>query len=165
MPNQNQKPNAAPSTGQEMNEDIRTWIMVLLTLVFVGLYTLALLGGLSAPTDDKLLLRLEPILFAIIGYYFGREPSVRTENRLSSEVSEERKRRSAAESAEKDQAVKTARAEQTITSTLDALSSSTPAASTVDLAQMLSSDTSVDDKSTRRAAAAAAKILASYQSG
>jgi hypothetical protein len=150
--------------GQEMNKDVRTWVMVALTAVFVVLYTAALLGWISASTDDKLLLRLEPILFAIIGYYFGREPSVRTENRLGAEADEERKRRNEAENAEKAQTAKTARAEQTISNTLAALGSGAPArVAETDLPATLGGDSGVDDQSARKAAAAAAAILASYR--
>jgi hypothetical protein len=148
-----------------MNKDPRTWVMVCLTAVFVVLYVLTLFGWISAqePADQSILVRLEPILFAIIGYYFGREPSVRNENRLSSEADEERKRRNVAQDAERAEAVKKARADQTISNTLAALGSGAPAAGTsADLPATLSSGTGVDDRSARQAAAAAAAILASY---
>ena len=89
-------PGATPDTpssetrGRPMLAEPRTWVMVALTAVFVGLYVLALVGWISASPDAGLLGRLEPIVFAIVGYYFGRLPSEQNEKNLRDQVERER---------------------------------------------------------------------------
>lgn len=75
-----------PSAGKENNDGLKNWVMVALTLLFVGFYAAALMGCLKPLTDDKMVMRLEPIIFVIIGYYFGRLPSRETEKTLRKEV-------------------------------------------------------------------------------
>jgi hypothetical protein len=58
-----------PTTPPVSSEILKNWIMVVLTLVFIALYGAALVGWLKPLTDDKMVLRLEPIIFVIIGYY------------------------------------------------------------------------------------------------
>ena len=67
----------------EIALDVKVWLMVLLTLVFVVLYVLAITGLIQAPADEKLMLRLEPIIAVIIGYFFGRVPSFTNEKQLA----------------------------------------------------------------------------------
>jgi hypothetical protein len=67
----------------EIAQDVKVWLMVLLTLVFVILYILAVTGRILPPSDDKLVLRLEPIMGVIIGYFFGRVPSFTNEKQLA----------------------------------------------------------------------------------
>ena len=68
----------APSSEKEnastppTSDALRNWIMVVLTLIFVSLYAAALLGWLKPLADEKMVLRLEPIIFVIIGYFFFR---------------------------------------------------------------------------------------------
>ncbi len=83
--------------------------MVVLTLVFVGLYAAALLGWLKPLADDKMVIRLEPIIFAIIGYYFGRLPGQQNERTLKSEINRQVQRADAAQAA-KEQAQQTTEA-------------------------------------------------------
>ena len=70
MPTVTAYPTAPPATA----DTLKSWVMVVLTLIFVSLYGAALFGWLKPLTDDKMVMRLEPIIFAIIGYYFGRLP-------------------------------------------------------------------------------------------
>ena len=60
--------------------------MVILTLVFVVLYAAALLGWLKPLSDVALVTRLEPIIFTIIGYSFGRLPAQQNEQTLKEEI-------------------------------------------------------------------------------
>lgn len=77
--------------------------MVVLTLVFVVLYSAALFGWLKPLADDRMVMRLEPIIFAIIGYYFGRLPAQQNERTLKDEIGRQTQRADAAQSA-KEQA-------------------------------------------------------------
>ena len=78
--------------------------MVVLTLVFISLYGAALTGLLKPLADEKMVLRLEPIIFVIIGYYFGRLPGQQNEKTLKQEVDRQTQRGDAAQSA-KEQAL------------------------------------------------------------
>jgi hypothetical protein len=80
--------------------------MVVLTLVFIGLYGAALIGWLKPLTDDKMVLRLEPIIFVIIGYYFGRLPGQQNERNLKQEINRQTQRADASQSA-KEHALQT----------------------------------------------------------
>src|ERR1051325_11372166 len=85
-------PAAPPATA----DSAKSWIMVVLTLVFVALYGAALFGWLKPLTDDKIVMRLEPIIFAIIGYYFGRLPSQQNERTLKQEINRQKQGRGGA---------------------------------------------------------------------
>lgn len=76
----------------------KSWGMVILTLIFVVLYTVALLGWLKPLSDVTMVMRLEPIIFVIIGYYFGRLPSQENEETLKEEISRQSKRADASQS-------------------------------------------------------------------
>jgi Ca2+/Na+ antiporter len=76
----------------------KSWVMVILTLVFVVLYTVALLGWLKPLSDVTMVMRLEPIIFVIIGYYFGRLPAQQNEDSLKEEISRQSKKADAAQS-------------------------------------------------------------------
>ena len=91
---------APPATA----DTLKNWIMVVLTLVFISLYGAALVGWLKPLTDEKMVLRLEPIIFVIIGYYFGRLPGQQNEKTLQQEVGRQTQRADAAQSA-KEQAL------------------------------------------------------------
>jgi hypothetical protein len=93
-----------PTTPPASSEILKNWIMVVLTLVFIALYGAALVGWLKPLTDDKMVLRLEPIIFVIIGYYFGRLPGQQNEKTLKHEIGRQTLRADAAQSA-KEQAL------------------------------------------------------------
>lgn len=78
--------------------------MVVLTLIFISLYGAALTGWLKPLADEKMVMRLEPIIFVIIGYYFGRLPSQQNERTLKQEINRQTQRADAAQSA-KEQAL------------------------------------------------------------
>jgi len=92
-----------PPRSQEVADVLKSWVMVALTLVFVVLYAAALTGWLRPLTDEKMVTRLEPIIFVIFGYYFGRLPGQQNEKTLKDEVGRQTQRADAAEHA-KEQA-------------------------------------------------------------
>lgn len=77
----------------------KNWLMIILTMVFVVLYTVALLGWLKPLSDVTMVVRLEPIIFVIIGYYFGRMPSQQNEQTLKEEIHRQSQKTDAAQSA------------------------------------------------------------------
>jgi hypothetical protein len=87
-------------------EAIKNWLMVLLTTGFVVLYGLALLGRLRPLADVSMVSRLEPIIFVIIGYYFGRLPGQQNEQTLREEIGRQTQRADAAQHA-KESALQT----------------------------------------------------------
>lgn len=89
--------------GSDLLSALRSWIMVALTLIFVLLYASALIGWLKPLADEKMIVRLEPIIFVIIGYYFGRLPSQQNEHTLQREIHRQTQKADAAQHA-KEQA-------------------------------------------------------------
>jgi hypothetical protein len=100
MPDNN---NQNPAPGKEMADVLRSWVMVALTLIFVGLYAAALTGWLRPLADEKMVTRLEPVIFVIIGYYFGRLPAQQNEKTLKDEIGRQTQKADAAQHA-KEQA-------------------------------------------------------------
>lgn len=91
------------SPNNDMNIDLKGWVMVALTVIFVVLYILALTGRLESPQQWEMVTRLEPIIFVIIGYYFGRLPAQQNEKTLKEEINRQTNRADAAQHA-KEQA-------------------------------------------------------------
>ena len=83
----------------ETTATLRNWMMTALTTVFVLLYGAALIGWLKPLPDDRALARLEPIIFVIIGYYFGRLPAQQNERTLKEEINRQTQRADAAQHA------------------------------------------------------------------
>jgi len=73
--------------------------MVFMTLVFIVLYGLALMGKLKPWGDISVVLRLEPMIFVLLGYYFGRLPCHQNEGLLEKEIDRQTKRADAAHQA------------------------------------------------------------------
>ena len=88
---------------QKVTDALKSWIMLFLTIAFVILYALALSGRLKPLPDTSLVARLEPIIFVIIGYYFGRIPGQQNENTLKNEISRQTQRADAAQHARDQQ--------------------------------------------------------------
>jgi hypothetical protein len=89
-------------TGRDiprLAETLKTWGMVFITLVFIVLYGLALLGKFKPFPDLLAVTRLEPIIFVLLGYYFGRLPGHHNEGTLKSEIDRQTKRAEAAHQA------------------------------------------------------------------
>lgn len=74
------------SDGVVWTETIRNWLMMAISLVFVALYGAALVGWLRPVSDITMIARLEPVIFVIIGYYFGRLPAQQNEKSLREEI-------------------------------------------------------------------------------
>ena len=89
-------PNAPPEE-RNLTETLRNSLMVILTLVFVLLYAAAFTGKLDPLKDNTMLTRLEPIIFVIIGYYFGRLPFRQSEKTLKQEITRQTQRADAAQ--------------------------------------------------------------------
>lgn len=97
------EPPPAASTNLEAAHALRNWVMVALTAVFVLLYGAALLGLIKPLADERVVARLEPIIFVIIGYYFGRLPGQQNEQTLKHELNRQTQKAEAAQHA-KEQA-------------------------------------------------------------
>jgi hypothetical protein len=80
-------------------QPLKTWAMVFMTLTFIVLYGLALMGKLKPWGDISVVLRLEPMIFVLLGYYFGRLPSYQNEGMLKKEIDRQTKRADAAHQA------------------------------------------------------------------
>ena len=91
------------SAGQNMTDALKSWMMVALTLMFVMLYAAALFGWLKPLSDITMISRLEPIIFVIVGYYFGRLPAQQNEKTLKGEINRQTQKADAAQHA-KEQA-------------------------------------------------------------
>ena len=84
---------------EDIANTLKGWVMVALTLIFVLFYGAALLGWLKPLTDVTMVTRLEPIIFVIIGYYFGRLPAQQNEKTLKDEINRQTQRGDAAQHA------------------------------------------------------------------
>ena len=60
--------------------------MIFLSIVFIMLYSAGLIGFLRPLSDTTMLARLEPLIFVIFGYYFGRLPGYQNEASLREEI-------------------------------------------------------------------------------
>ncbi|MDT4894960.1 MAG: hypothetical protein QOH25_37 [Acidobacteriota bacterium] len=84
-------------TKNDLSNALRSWVMVALTFIFIILYASALIGWLKPLADEKMIVRLEPIIFVVIGYYFGRLPSQQNENTLKGEINRQTQKADAAQ--------------------------------------------------------------------
>lgn len=91
------------SLDGESYGSIKNWVMTIVTAIFVLFYAAALLGWIKPLTDERVVARLEPIIFLIIGYYFGRLPAQQNEQTLKGELSRQKQKADAAQHA-KEQA-------------------------------------------------------------
>jgi hypothetical protein len=78
-------------------DSLKNWIVIVLTLIFVLFYTAALLGWLKPLSDMTFVMRLEPILFLMVGYYFASLPAQKTQTVLKDEIIHQTKRADAAQ--------------------------------------------------------------------
>ncbi len=74
------------ASDQVREDPVKTTVIVLLTTVFVGLYVAAMFGWTSWKPDGAAIPLLQPVVYVIIGYYFGRIPAEATERTLRKEV-------------------------------------------------------------------------------
>lgn len=152
---------AHPTPPPASADALKNWIMVVLTLLFVALYAAALIGWLKPLTDDKMVIKLEPIIFAIVGYYFGRLPGQQNERTLKQEINRQTQRADASQAA-KEQAQQTSEAlEEKIKDVRATLASDTAAFATTSGSHSLRSETSVREADLRPVVNAALRILSS----
>src|SRR5438067_9560539 len=111
--------------------------MVGLTLFVVSLYGAALIGWLKPLADEKMFFRLEPIIYVIIGYYFGRLPAQQNEKTLKDEINRQTQKADAAQHA-KEQAQQSREAlEEKMRNARAALASAAPGVAAKALAEHL----------------------------
>ena len=148
-------PTAPPATA----ETLKNWIMVVLTLVFISLYGAALIGWLKPLADEKMVMRLEPIIFVIIGYYFGRLPGQQNEKTLKQEISRQTQRADAAQSA-KEQALQSNEAlEEKVKNVKATLTSERSVAATISGSDLFRSGGIAQEEGLRHVVGAALRIL------
>ena len=151
--NNNSKTRSQPADG------LKNWIMVILTLVFVSFYGAALLGWLKPLPDEKMVMRLEPIIFVIIGYYFGRLPGQQNERTLKHEINRQTQRADATQQA-KEQALQTTEAlEEKVKNVKAALVSATPGITTISGSDLFKSGVTIQEDGLRHVVTAALRIL------
>jgi hypothetical protein len=148
------------SPGQGMADVLKGWTMVVLTFVFVVLYAAAFFGWPKPQPDVTMITRLEPIIFVIIGYYFGRLPAQQNEKTLKEEIGRQTQKADAAQHA-KEQAQQSREAvEEKIKNVSAALTSSAPATSPARFAEDVNkSGGPIKEEGLRYSVGAALRIL------
>jgi cytochrome c-type biogenesis protein CcmH/NrfF len=91
------KNSSAVREEKNIGETLRNSSMVVLMLIFVLLYAAAFAGKLDPLKDNTMLLRFEPIIFLLIGYYFGWLPARRNEKTLKDEIMRQTQKADAAQ--------------------------------------------------------------------
>ena len=149
--------------GRDSGDGVQSWIIVVLTLIFVGLYVASFTGLLEPLADDNMLVRLEPIIFAIIGYYFGRLPGQQNERTLRDEVNQKTQQTAEAQRDKEEALTERVALSEKIANAKTALASAAPGdTSTSQLAANLSGRSgTIDDLALRQSAAACLRILES----
>ncbi|MDX6385570.1 MAG: hypothetical protein QOK48_3143 [Blastocatellia bacterium] len=107
-----------------------------------------------------MVLRLEPIIFVIIGYYFGRLPARQNEKTLKEEIGRQTQKADAAQHAT-EQALQTREAlEEKLKNVNAALTTTAPAMSTVSFAENIhGADGRIKEEGLRYSVGAAVRIL------
>lgn len=131
------KPAQSAPQDRDTAAALKDWVMVALTLLFVALYGAALGGWLRPLADERMVMRLEPIIFVIIGYYFGMLPARQNERALKGEIIRQTLRADTAQHA-KEQAQQTREAlEEKVKNAKAALLAAGPGVSAKGLAEGL----------------------------
>lgn len=86
------------SRNRYIPEVLQSWIMTMVALLFLFLYITVIVGWIKPSADEKTLNHLEPIIFVVVGYYFGRMPSQHNETLLKEEIKRQTQRAEAAQS-------------------------------------------------------------------
>ena len=79
------------------SEGLNDLFIVVLLLIFISLYAFAFAGKLDPFNDNSMLLRFEPIIFILVGYYFGRLPIRHGERFFREEIARQAQRADAAQ--------------------------------------------------------------------
>jgi len=153
------------STSQEnlttsgIGEALKSWVMVILTLGFVSLYGLALIGKLKPLADVSMVSRIEPIIFVIIGYYFGRLPALQNEKTLKDEIHRQTQKADAAQHAKEQVIQAREAAEERLKNIKAALMSSAPNVSNNTLTESVSKGNTPGPDSIKHSLMTALNIL------
>lgn len=148
-----------PTTQPTTPDTLKNWIMVVLTLIFISLYGAALIGWLKPLADEKMVMRLEPIIFVIIGYYFGRLPGQQNERTLKQEINRQTQRADASQYA-KEQALQSNESlEEKIKNVRAALGSEHSASMTASGSNLFAAGSRAPEEGTRHVVGAALRIL------
>ncbi len=91
------KTNSNDPQEKSIVEILKDSMMVILMLIFVLLYAAAFTGKLDPLKDNTMLIRLEPFVFVLIGYYFGRFPARQSEKSLKDEITRQTQKADAAQ--------------------------------------------------------------------
>jgi len=155
--------NPGTHQGGEFANTLQNWMMVALTLAFLALYAAVLFGSFKHWSDDRLITHLEPVIFVVIGYFFGRLPARPNEQTLRDEIRRHIRRADAAQYA-KEQLQQTREAlEEKIKNVRTTLAPSATAASSATgkaIGNSLNhSGGASNDNTLRQAVAAALKML------
>jgi hypothetical protein len=80
--------SATENGGRTRNvaEMLKDWLLPLVMVVFIFLYAAAFALKFDPLRDNTFLLRLEPIILILIGFYFGRLPASQNERALKQEI-------------------------------------------------------------------------------
>jgi hypothetical protein len=145
--------------GQNMTDVLKSWMMVALTLIFVLLYAAALFGWLKPQTDVTMITRLEPIIFVIIGYYFGRLPAQQNEKTLKDEINRQTQKADAAQNAKEQVKQEREALEEKLKNVKVALSSNTFNVTTKALNENNAAEVTTTSETLRSAVTTAINIL------
>jgi hypothetical protein len=132
--------------------------MVVLTLIFISLYGAALIGWLKPLPDEKMVMRLVPIIFVISGYYFGRLPGQQTRALLKQEINRQTQRADASPSA-KEQALQSNEALEEKIKNVKAALGSEHTGVTTSGSHLFAAGSRGNDEGTRHVVGAAMRIL------
>ncbi len=143
-----------------MSGSLRGWVMIALTLIFIILYASALTGWLKPLADEKMIVRLEPIIFVIIGYYFGRLPSQQNEDTLKGEIDRQTKKSDALQQSKERAQLLSEALEEKVKNVRAALSSAAPAATARGFAEGIDgAGAPIKEEALRHSVAAALNVL------
>lgn len=93
-----------------VTDSLKTWTIALITITFLVLYALFLVGKIPPENSQY----LQPVFLVIVGYYFGRVPSAQVESTLKEQVATHANAAAAARQLEKKAVVGQATLEEKI---------------------------------------------------
>jgi hypothetical protein len=148
------------ASGEGIADALKNWVMVALSVIFTLLYVAALTGFLKPLNGEKIVAHLEPIIFIIIGYFFGRLPGQQNEKTLKEEIGRQAHKAAAAQDAlEQSQQIRES-LEEKIKNVRTALASSASAETAKGLAgRSDKTDVPVGESELRQAAKISLNIL------
>jgi hypothetical protein len=148
------------SSERDLTIAVKDLVMMAPIVVFILLYVLTLVGWIKPLENEKLVTRIEPIIFVIIGYYFGRLPSQQNEKLLKDEVSRQTQRADAAQHAKEQAQQVRETMEEKVKGAKRALASAAPGMPVKAFAENLNrADGSIRGEALQHSAAAAISIL------